>query len=190
MVGRWGGLFLTAVAVLVPAVTARLFGEGHGRATSSRYSRLADHLCDDRIALWLGLALRGWHLSPLAGYSEVCTQTQAFGAALVGLEDPVLGRLRRASHPASAPPQLRLSCPETGFCLDLPHPTRNGPPCHPVHHGTGITYQSARRWISQRWEGPKKASLCSYFMEFSYLPHKILISLVRNPSGADFKNER
>lgn len=27
-------------------------------------------------------------------------------------------------------------------------------------------------------------------MEFSYLPHKILISSVRNPSGIDFKNER
>lgn len=27
-------------------------------------------------------------------------------------------------------------------------------------------------------------------MEFSYLPHKILISLIRNTSGVDFENER
>lgn len=33
LVGRWGGLFLTAVAVLVSALTARLFGERPARVT-------------------------------------------------------------------------------------------------------------------------------------------------------------
>lgn len=42
----------------VPALAARIFREGHGKANSSRYSKLAELLWDDSIHLQLSLALR------------------------------------------------------------------------------------------------------------------------------------
>lgn len=113
----------------------------------------------------------GWQHSPPAQlgfermtFATVCgifwslhQKKKAFGVALVASEDPArLARCWQASPPLHWQ-QLRLSSLETGFFLASPRLTRNGPPYRSVHHRTGITYQSARRWISQSWEGPKKA---------------------------------
>lgn len=152
---------------------------------------------------WSSAAIWEWHLSVLEGYFRVCIwkrllelfDSEESALCTVALEG--WGTLLASSSPSLAPAAVQAL-----LLQDWSPPPFASEGILSHKEWKSLSSSSSQDWhcLSKckkvdkpkpgRTEKPKKSSFVFfYFMEF-YLPHKILICLIRNTSGVDFENER